>query len=635
MTTESTAISRPKREDLIPGYRLETLVGKGGMGEVHKAKQLSLSRTVAIKLLSSELAKDAQFVTRFEKEAAALAALQHPHIVSIVDKGRTDDTYYLVMEFVDGPSLREVMRAPDFSTARALKITYDICRAIDYAHSKGIIHRDLKPENILFDEQAGGISKVSDFGLASFTADQGGPERFNLTETHVAMGTASYMAPEQRVDAKNADGRADIYATGIILYELLTGELPVGTFTPPSIKKEGLDKRLDAIVDRCLKPAPSDRFQTMNDLIAALEPMVPITTSLIPRKVSKAARLGLAVQRTVRNTLRAVAALILVAASAVIVTAVIRSQLKHVNIELPGAAIASELPAKSAISTSARLENSDTQRDLLLGNGPDTVPVVPYGRQLRVEGGTIIWDQPSSDALVGRAKLDISEFDGRAVTISADVVSPPPPDDLKSTIKRIVLGYGPEPKTALILTGDTGRYLALIASGTGQPVSFEWALAEKRGAMIGPVSTKVMQLSISIDRQGEARAFMGSGKDKRQIAEPVSLGRDWKKHFGRMPIAQLGCIEAACKFSAVHFEVEKEAPGVAQQQQTPVVEQVAQKEPEVVEKKQPVTKTPEKKTSSKTTTTTVRTASSKTTAKSVVDRAIKVVKDTGKTTHHK
>jgi serine/threonine protein kinase len=230
---DKTAITRSRAPDAVPGYKLEALVGKGGMGEVHKATQLSLGRTVAVKLLSGELAKDPAFVARFEKEAAALAALSHPHIVSIVDKGRANQTYFLVMEYVDGPSLREVMRSPLLDSGSALKMGLEICRAIDYAHSRGVFHRDLKPENILFDEQAGGIPKVSDFGLAGFL--EGSQEsKFNVTETHVAMGTAAYMAPEQRVDAKTADQRADIYSLGVILYELLVGELPLGNFASTS-----------------------------------------------------------------------------------------------------------------------------------------------------------------------------------------------------------------------------------------------------------------------------------------------------------------------------------------------------------------------------------------------------------------
>ncbi len=133
---DATLAARPSAPNLIPGYRLEALIGRGGMGEVYRATQLSLGRTVAIKLLSPELAKDESFVARFDKEAAALAALSHPNIVSILDKGRTPETYFLVMEFIDGSSLREVMASPVLDPGASLRITLQVCRAMEYAHGR-------------------------------------------------------------------------------------------------------------------------------------------------------------------------------------------------------------------------------------------------------------------------------------------------------------------------------------------------------------------------------------------------------------------------------------------------------------------------------------------------------------------
>src|SRR6185436_8603010 len=181
-------------------------------------------------------------------------------------------------EFVDGPTLRELMRSGGLPLAEALDVTLQICRGIDHAHRRGVIHRDLKPENILIAE--GRIAKVTDFGLAGF-AEGGQKDRFALTQTHVAMGTLSYMAPEQRADAKSADGRADLFSIGVILYELLVGDLPVGSYPKPSARRPELDPRLDAIIDRCLQPRPDDRYKTVGELIKELEPLA-YTTSRPP-----------------------------------------------------------------------------------------------------------------------------------------------------------------------------------------------------------------------------------------------------------------------------------------------------------------------------------------------------------------
>src|SRR3954470_7164802 len=366
-TVESTAISRPRPPDLIPGYRLEKLVGKGGMGEVYKGIQLSLGRTVAVKLLAAELVHDKSFVTRFEKEAAALAALSHPHVVSIVDKGKHKDTYFLVMEFVDGPSLREMMRSPLLDTTSALRIGIDICRAIEYAHGRGIIHRDLKPENILFDEQAGGIPKVSDFGLAAFSQADQAPSKFNVTETHVSMGTLSYMAPEQRVDAKSADHRADIYSLGVILYELAVGEVPVGNYDPPSHKKSGVDKRLDGIVARCLKPDPADRYKSVTELILDMEPLVPISFSQRPRKLSPVERAKAAVDRAVKRVVRIVAIALVAAAALVLGAAVLRSGGERGAQVSNGEALVAEMSDKKALTVLGRISDEKDLKTVSVG----------------------------------------------------------------------------------------------------------------------------------------------------------------------------------------------------------------------------------------------------------------------------
>ncbi|NVI98935.1 serine/threonine protein kinase [Myxococcus sp. AM009] len=257
----------------LPGFELLEMLGRGGMGEVWLARQQSLGRTVAVKLLPPRLAKDPEFVTRFEKEATALAALNHPHIIQIIDRGVAGEHYYFVMEYVEGRSLREAMSA-GLTPEKGIKLLLAVARAIECAHDKGIIHRDLKPENILLDGR--GHVKVADFGLAGIRAPD---SRLQLTATSVAMGTLNYMAPEQRRDAKNVDGRADLFSLGVILYEVLTGELPLGRFKLPSARVPGLDSRVDPVVDRLLEQDPAARYQKAGELCAALEAMTATSSA--------------------------------------------------------------------------------------------------------------------------------------------------------------------------------------------------------------------------------------------------------------------------------------------------------------------------------------------------------------------
>ncbi|MHC4390976.1 MAG: serine/threonine-protein kinase [Planctomycetota bacterium] len=263
-----------EKPELLPGFRegdnfggyvLERKLGKGGMGVVFLATQMSLGRKVAIKLLAHELVEDAEFVLRFEREARALAQLNHANIVQVIDKGVCHGSYYLVMEFVDGVSLRDLLNdQKTLPPQDALKTVSAICDALDYAHGRGIVHRDLKPENILLTR--GGQVKIADFGLARLVGE---PSERRITRSNVIMGSLDYMAPEQRERAREADERADIYAIGVILYEMLTGELPIGAFDPPS-KKIKLEINLDEVVLRVLAKDPDRRYQRASDVSSAL-----------------------------------------------------------------------------------------------------------------------------------------------------------------------------------------------------------------------------------------------------------------------------------------------------------------------------------------------------------------------------
>lgn len=249
--------------DALGGYVVERLLGSGGMGSVYLAIQRSLERKVAVKVIADRFNADPFFVRRFEREASALANLSHPNIVVIHDKGIHQpagtggpERCYIVMEYVDGMSLREVLQQRTLTLPETLKIVPHLCEAMDYAHAQGVVHRDIKPENLLFTRS--GQIKISDFGLARLMQGARGPEA-PPTYTGVVMGTKDYMAPEARSGRKAPDHRADIYSLGVVLYEMLTGELPVGRFAAPS-RKAPVDPRIDAVVMRALEADPEARY---------------------------------------------------------------------------------------------------------------------------------------------------------------------------------------------------------------------------------------------------------------------------------------------------------------------------------------------------------------------------------------
>jgi predicted Ser/Thr protein kinase len=253
-------------EQIAPHFpQLEILdcLGRGGMGVVYKARQKTLNRLVALKLLAPERVGDTKFAERFTREAQALAALNHPNIVTIHDFGQAGGFYFLLMEYVDGLNLRQLLRTRKFTPEEALAIVPPLCDALQFAHDRGIVHRDIKPENLLLDKD--GRVKVADFGIAKMlgaangggaTATSGVPQ--SLTQS--TLGTPGYTAPEQKTDPQRVDSRADIYSLGVVFYELLTGELPGKPLQPPS-KKVQIDVRLDEVVLRALEQKPERRYQ--------------------------------------------------------------------------------------------------------------------------------------------------------------------------------------------------------------------------------------------------------------------------------------------------------------------------------------------------------------------------------------
>jgi serine/threonine protein kinase len=307
---------------LFPQLEILELIGKGGMGAVYKARQKELDRLVALKILPPGIGDDPAFAERFAREARALAKLNHPGIVTLYEFGhvgqasslspssstnpsptgeqiKSDETgkmpvllYFFLMEFVDGVNLRQLLHAGRIAPREALAIVPQICDALQFAHDQGIVHRDIKPENILLDRR--GRVKVADFGLAKLVGNDGRAELplgqadqqvspTDLTAAGKVMGTPNYMAPEQREHPGEVDNRADIYALGVVFYQMLTGELPGKKIEPPSAKVQ-IDVRLDEIVLRALEKNPEFRYQQVSVLKTQVEAIAPTLSNQLPIK---------------------------------------------------------------------------------------------------------------------------------------------------------------------------------------------------------------------------------------------------------------------------------------------------------------------------------------------------------------
>ncbi len=257
-------------------YRVLGRVGSGGMADVYCAEDLQLGRRVAVKVLHRRFAEDASFVERFRLEASSAAGLSHPNVVAIYDRGTWDDTFYIVMEYLEGRTLKEVVAQDGpLPPARAVALIEQVLKAARFAHSRSIVHRDLKPHNVIVDAED--RAKVTDFGIAKAGAS-------DLTETGSIMGTAQYLSPEQ------AEGRvvgppSDLYSIGIMLYELLTGRVPFDADSPVAIALKHMQEppvpprqlrgdvspALEAVVLRSLAKDPDQRYQNADEFLAALE----------------------------------------------------------------------------------------------------------------------------------------------------------------------------------------------------------------------------------------------------------------------------------------------------------------------------------------------------------------------------
>jgi tRNA A-37 threonylcarbamoyl transferase component Bud32 len=265
-------------ETIADRYELEEVVGHGGMSTVYKAHDSLLERNVALKVLHQQYNEDEDFVERFKREARSVAQLQHPNIVTVIDRGEEDGRQYIVFEFIDGENLKElVVRKGRLDLRDALEIAHEIARGLAFAHDHGLVHRDVKPQNVLLNGD--GRAKVTDFGIArSLDVDHG------VTQTGTILGTSNYIAPEQ-ASGQPVDAHTDVYSLGIVLYEMLTGELPFPgeSFVAIAMKhiqepspnvldvRGDIPLRVAEMIDRALEKDPEQRFPTMDAFAAEIE----------------------------------------------------------------------------------------------------------------------------------------------------------------------------------------------------------------------------------------------------------------------------------------------------------------------------------------------------------------------------
>ncbi len=490
-------------------YQVEAQIGQGGMASVYRAEDIQLGRKVAVKVLHAQYAEDQEFVERFRREAKAAAQLQHPGIVSVYDTGSWEGTWYIAMELLEGPTLKErLVGEGRIAPAEAIAITEQILRAVRAAHRDGIIHRDLKPHNVILDEE--GRPKVTDFGIARRGAS-------DMTATGSILGTAHYIAPEQ-AQGEVITPRTDLYAVGVVLYEMLTGRTPFegdsavsialahvnNTPRSPRSLVPEVSPALDAVVLRALAKRPSDRFADADAFLAALSDasrgIAPVyapptgehETAYVERRGITADRRALtaedlAVDETPWYKRPWVIALAALAVIGVILAFLLTSSEERVRVpNVVGASLSTaqdRLEAEGFEVTVSRRE-SDKPVDTVIAQRPGAGETAETGSRVRITVssgvGTATVPQTEGETLeVARDRLETAGFRTRVRRQDSEEV------DEGTVIETSPPGGTIAPRDQVVtITVSTGAAQVDVPDVTGQPIDAARAALDELGLRV-------------------------------------------------------------------------------------------------------------------------------------------------------
>ncbi|GBD18962.1 Serine/threonine-protein kinase PrkC [bacterium HR27] len=479
-------------------YRLDEPIGEGGMAVVYRGYDLVLDRPVAIKVLRGQFAADASFLRRFEREAQAAARLSHPNIVSVYDVGRDDGTRYIVMEYVPGKTLKQlILEHAPFSLDEAMHIVRQVAAALDYAHQHGLVHRDIKPQNILVDER--GFVKVTDFGIAKGLTD------VSLTEAGFGMGTVHYVSPEQ-ARGEPATPASDIYALGVVLYEMLTGRLPFDADNPIGLAMQhvheapppprqfnpNIPPAVEAIILRALAKDPRQRFPTAGALAQALmhwRQYVPGSTPAPPRggmpprvpagrarargspppagPSSRAGDIGCATWLVGSAILVGIVALVVLAFQLVDLRALTGSD-ESPN---PSPTVAVLAPSPTPAATPSPVVTPTSLPTPTTEPTPSPTPTPEMARVPDLVNSTL--RQAEAAAAAGDFQLEVEEVFDNVVPAGTIVRQDPQPGTLaeKGSTVRVWVSKGPEWITLIGLAGKP--YTEVLQQLQGLPVTVE------------------------------------------------------------------------------------------------------------------------------------------------------------------